>query len=519
MIPWTRIEPDSCDETLREGLCAEVHDALWMLARQWQMGEFRGEDVGTPVLVRCRTAADPLQVLIAGGRAVTIAAGGDPVESLVEREGPETPDAFTQLLGGTHFSELMTARRLGAAAKRCISLFPLPSASGGADVLAAFEAAATQVADAEALHAALRQEGSAAMARRLRITRRQEAAFAEVAATWLHWYGSRRGDDAGLGWSATDWMHHAALRTGAGAELRLDRHEGGALEWCALDARQGAAPEAEPANTGDAEMVPLPLQIPGTGALRFWEMEDAQVDLGTLGSGSTEIARVVLGEFALLWGHDWFVVPLELPSGVLASVQRVTVTDTFGVLTEVAPALAGGGFGLWRHAGLPCAASGLWLPEGGTLGAAVPLERLDILFDEGGNRLWASETKLVGPLALPIEGLVPTPREAPSAPAPGWRYRPFTLPPPGHVPLAVREGRVEAAELLLGDTPVPALQTVLVHGLALRADQLRTEGLSLTRQWAVLRRRDGQLVAWIARRRQALPPTTSATLVFDSLER
>jgi len=48
---------------------------------------------------------------------------------------------------------------------------------------------------------------------------------------------------------------------------------------------------------------------------------------------------------------------------------------------------------------------------------------------------------------------------------------------------------------------------------------LRTEGLSLTRQWEVLRRRDGQLVAWIARRRQALPPTTSATLVFDSLER
>ena len=34
---------------LARPLRAEVRDALWMLARQWQVGKFQGEDAGVPV--------------------------------------------------------------------------------------------------------------------------------------------------------------------------------------------------------------------------------------------------------------------------------------------------------------------------------------------------------------------------------------------------------------------------------------------------------------------------------------
>ena len=30
-------------------MVAEVRDALWMLTRQWQMGEFEGDDAGSPI--------------------------------------------------------------------------------------------------------------------------------------------------------------------------------------------------------------------------------------------------------------------------------------------------------------------------------------------------------------------------------------------------------------------------------------------------------------------------------------
>src|SRR3954463_12004661 len=53
IVTWERTEGrprnlDNFDRALR----AEVHDALWMLSRQWQMGEFKGEDAGSPALAK-----------------------------------------------------------------------------------------------------------------------------------------------------------------------------------------------------------------------------------------------------------------------------------------------------------------------------------------------------------------------------------------------------------------------------------------------------------------------------------
>ena len=51
---WIRLEPRGRDDDMTDAVHARVYDPLWMLARQWQMGEFQGEDTGTPVLARWR---------------------------------------------------------------------------------------------------------------------------------------------------------------------------------------------------------------------------------------------------------------------------------------------------------------------------------------------------------------------------------------------------------------------------------------------------------------------------------
>ena len=43
----------------RPGIEARVHDPLWLLGRQWQLGEFEGEDAGTPLTVRVVTRTAP----------------------------------------------------------------------------------------------------------------------------------------------------------------------------------------------------------------------------------------------------------------------------------------------------------------------------------------------------------------------------------------------------------------------------------------------------------------------------
>ena len=43
---WTRLEPLPRDASMERSLQAQVRDAAWMLARQWQVGEFLGDGSG-----------------------------------------------------------------------------------------------------------------------------------------------------------------------------------------------------------------------------------------------------------------------------------------------------------------------------------------------------------------------------------------------------------------------------------------------------------------------------------------
>lgn len=46
---WQRLEPHSRDRDISTGIRATVYDPLWM---QWQLGEFEGEDSGSPIYVK-----------------------------------------------------------------------------------------------------------------------------------------------------------------------------------------------------------------------------------------------------------------------------------------------------------------------------------------------------------------------------------------------------------------------------------------------------------------------------------
>ncbi|QIK67270.1 hypothetical protein G7072_13760 [Nocardioides sp. HDW12B] len=78
------VPPDAAD--LDAGLRAEVGDPVWMLARQWQLGEHAGEDASSPVEYRLRASRTPLRAPAGRpfadprrlpGEAVLEAAAGD----------------------------------------------------------------------------------------------------------------------------------------------------------------------------------------------------------------------------------------------------------------------------------------------------------------------------------------------------------------------------------------------------------------------------------------------------------
>ncbi len=63
---WTRLEPQSVTGDPTPGLEARVHDPLWLLCRQWQLGELEGDDAGSPLGVELAVTTNQLSRWQAG---------------------------------------------------------------------------------------------------------------------------------------------------------------------------------------------------------------------------------------------------------------------------------------------------------------------------------------------------------------------------------------------------------------------------------------------------------------------
>ena len=85
---------------------------MWMLARQFQTGELRGEDTGSPAFVRIGYKTAPLVDLVLTSQAGSTTAPVDPMKPFEAQILPEpfTPDLATMVeLGQTFFQIIAEA--------------------------------------------------------------------------------------------------------------------------------------------------------------------------------------------------------------------------------------------------------------------------------------------------------------------------------------------------------------------------------------------------------------------------
>ena len=115
---WVRLEPRCRDDEMSEAVHARIYDPLWMLARQWQAGEFQGEDTGSPVLARWRADSAPITRYYAGAIKKETNVGAPrydakamPLEALVERRPLRRPTNEGSLRlaveSGMHFLRML----------------------------------------------------------------------------------------------------------------------------------------------------------------------------------------------------------------------------------------------------------------------------------------------------------------------------------------------------------------------------------------------------------------------------
>ncbi len=204
-----------------------------------------------------------------------------------------------------------------------------------------------------------------------------------------------------------------ATLDGGDVVLRADEYATGTVDWHSFDAAGAPSPGTGGTAVGSSEIrecvLAAPVRYPGMPADRLWEFEDARVWLGGVDAGPTDLARLALVEFSLVYGNDWFVVPVDLPYGSVARIDHLTVWDTFGERIDIGPARQAARPG-WTMFHLPGVAEGGPLADVFVLPATVrhplespPIEEVAFFRDEMANLVWAVERIVPGPSGEPVQ--------------------------------------------------------------------------------------------------------------------
>lgn len=432
---WSRLEPLPTADDVTPGLQAPVADPLWMLARQWQFNELQGEDAGSPVGAKLRVQGVPMARLVHPADAVpevALPAGAPPIEALVERERVLAAHPKLNAQAGQHLMRMLRAAGLASTVDALRAAYPAAIADP-ADA-AADNAGFVwhrlldgRAVDAQRLAGELRAlAGDAAQLDAHVAGLGLPAAAATVLQSWLGWVDDLALDPRTDGGASPYWNPHRleyafGLRSqGVQPELRVDADEylDGRLDWDDFVVTSAVVPGQPVAGAAPIEWQPkrqpLPAiaRYPGMPADRYWEFEDGQVNFGAIGAAKSDLARLAVLEYALVFGNDWYLLPVTLPVNALYKVAEFGVRDNFGIEVPIPPArnLDGSQWTMFEMsvkaaalAPRPRLDDCLFLCPALHAQQGPPLEHVLMMRDEMANIAWAIEKKVQGTSGEPLD--------------------------------------------------------------------------------------------------------------------
>lgn len=399
---WNRLEGRPRTTDFARALRAEVRDPLWMLARQWQLGEFLATDGGSPVTATYSVVASPLSRISYGTPAPLPT--DRPLETVVERRplpftfGTEPISFDLRLSLGRRWlrlvarSSIQHQRDVSAA---YVTRYPiaLPDGMAHPEVWAGMAAVAGRRMDGYLLYQHIKGGGLASDGiSGLRAKDRDT--LNALGSRLTGWFDQLIDQPADAGaWDPSRLEHRFSVNTATPAGERVltaDEYRGGSLEWHAFSEGSGTLgnPGTPPAAL-NRTVFPSPVRFSGMPLPRWWAIEDGRTNFAAVTPDSTDLARLIFLEFALVYSNDWYLLPCDVPAGTFASVQGLAVTDVFGERRWITPTdagLDGQSWSMFRLGG------GVLLPPGTPKVATGPaLEDVALVRDESANLVWGIE--------------------------------------------------------------------------------------------------------------------------------
>jgi len=375
VIHWNTLEPRPRSNDFSRSLRAEVRDPLWMLARQWQWGEFDAEDAGTPVCARLSMINTTINALATGNEP---AQGGysylvqeRPLEAAVERLMLENVagDVAVRLEMGRQWVNLLLP--FGAAFQPAawyvhpLFRFYPPVLPNNADenTIAKFslESSDHETADLLASVSGRAVDGWAVYLGCLDNSIQNQrgtipvAGFNDAVKSFLAWMRRTYSlpDDVKKDAWVKDQLEYrfkmSAAVLGKANVFEAEEYKGGNLDWYHLDfAPAGttmpaaAAPVPVP-NLSEQVIdlvIPAKMAFDGMPNARWWAIESTDVSFGNMEVNTNDLARLLLMDFILNYSDDWYLIPQPVKTGTLVNLEGIEVRDVFGVRTLVSTANA-----------------------------------------------------------------------------------------------------------------------------------------------------------------------------------
>jgi hypothetical protein len=598
---WNRLEGRPRTESFDRALRAEVRDPLWLLSRQWQMGEFRGDDAGSPIEVKVRVETTRLRKYQPGDGPVEAFTDDVALEAHVER----MPVRFAQrarpeaeshgmaldirLLMGRQWLKMIRGVAPAAAAQEFVERYAVPEPDptdplnaptcAHPEAWANFAAAAGRRMDGAQLHFHLVASPANHASDGIGSLAGMDAVIDPIAARFVAWFRRLVHQPEGPGaWQGDRLEYRFAVSApeAAGVEkvLVADGYAEGHLDWYSFDVDPGRTtlgepdPAATPPVRTTFSMLPTQATFNGMPNTRWWRFEDGRTNFGDIKPDTTDLAKLLLIEFGLVYANDWFLVPFTVPAGSIATVRGLAVRNVFGERTWVTAAGAGADEDWQRWAMFLVSVAGtgdqqadlslVLPPVAQQVLEGAPLEEVLLGRDEMANMVWGIEQAVPLPSGEPANGrqaayqtrefyeralarlLGGPPQPPPLAEGAAIRYQVLGSVPehwipmvPMHVEGDNREVQLQRAAMLRiieGDpdpTPEPVrprtsllregLEDVPQVGYRLHEEEVPRAGVRVTQSFQRTRWRDGRAWVWLGVRKQTGRGEGQSGLAFDRI--
>lgn len=412
-IPQFRLESRSRDADNPAGLEMRVADPFWMLGRQWQFGEFRGEDNGSPISVTASLHKEKTTHYSFPANGAKRELGDAPLEARVEAIAVEPSDIRSKVRIGQKCEDLIR------------SSFPSDKADDLIRKLRIeYALTADERIDRRSRLFANLMAGRVIDGGRLweRIQKREFPqgefeALADVVERLEGWYRQLflpAGGDTS--WDSRNLAHRFRVHGRDGIRLDAPDYQSGHLDWHSFDSAEIGIDPAGLSRESEATM-PVRVSFAAMPDKRLFAFEDSTLHLAGMEVEQDDLVRLMIIDFSLISGSDWFTIPIRMEVGELCWTHRLTVKDVFGVKTLIESRdgqfLGTDPLRVWdafkirdRHAPLFAPADHfLYVPPVASFPQeSRPLEEVFFLRDEYANMVWAIEKTVCNDMGKPTDG-------------------------------------------------------------------------------------------------------------------